>query len=225
MARTRQYLNPKASSRVNKARSADIKGMSSKELSSYIAQEGKRLNQQIVEIERRGLQTASFAYERLTSKPTYALYLGVSKSGRTKINLNTRGMSRSEKQQLAGVIRKFSQAKTMTKSGIESYNRKVLNSLRASYSGMSRLSDAQLADILKTTGFAHIKGTVGSDVVMKMIAQAADYEAMKDFLEAAGTLQTVDGAISRYNEINSEYSGEFEPLPAGAFTPWSKSKK
>ena len=222
MARTRQYLNPKASSRVSKARSADIKGMSSKELSSYIAQEGRRLNQQIAEIEKRGLQTASFAYERLTSKPTYALYLGVSKSGRTKINLSTRGMSRSEKQQLAGVIRKFSQAKTMTKSGIESYNKKVLNSLRASYSGMSRLSDEQLADILKTTGFAHIKGTVGSDVVMKMIAQAADYEAMKDFLEAAGTLQTVDGAISRYNEINSEYSGEFEPLPAGAFTPWSR---
>lgn len=222
MARTRQYLNPKASSRVNKARNADIKGMSSKELSSYIAQEGKRLNQQIAEIEKRGLQTASFAYERLTSKPTYALYLGVSKSGRTKINLSTRGMSRSEKQQLAGVIRKFSQAKTMTKSGIESYNRNVINSLKASYSGMSKLSDEQLADILKTTGFAHIKGTVGSDVIMKMIAQAADYEAMKDFLEAAGTLQTVDGAITRYNEINSEYSGEFEPLPAGAFTPWSK---
>lgn len=222
MARTRQHLNPKASSRVNKARSADIKGMSSKELSSYIAQEGKRLNQQIAEIEKRGLQTASFAYERLTSKPTYALYLGVSKSGRTKINLSTRGMSRSEKQQLAGVIRKFAQAKTMTKSGIESYNKKVLNSLRASYSGMNKLNDAQLADILKTTGFAHIKGTVGSDVIMKMIAQAADYEAMKDFLEAAGTLQTVDGAISRYNEINSTYSGEFEPLPAGAFTPWSR---
>ena len=225
MARTRQYLNPKASSRVNKARNADIKGMSSKELSSYIAQEGKRLNQQIAEIEKRGLQTASFAYERLTSKPTYALYLGVSKSGRTKINLSTRGMSRSEKQQLAGVIRKFSQAKTMTKSGIESYNKNVINSLRASYSGMSDLSNNQIADILKPTGFAHIKGTVGSNVIMKLIERGASYDAMKEYLEAAGTLQTVDTAVTRYNEINSEYSGDFEPVTPDMIIEWSKSKK
>lgn len=216
----KKHLNPKASSQVQKARTSEISSMSNKELRSYIANEGKRLNQQIVEIEKRGLQTASFAYEKLTSKPVYAQYLGNTKSGHTKINLATRNKSRSEMLQMANIIRKFSQSKTMTKSGIIEYNKSGLSSLRNRYQGMNRLSDAQLADILKTTGFAHIKGTVGSDVVMKMISQSASYEAMKSYLEASGTLQTVDKAISDYNKIQAAYSGDFEPISAGLFIPF-----
>ena len=64
-----QTLKPKASTQVQQAREADLQHMSSKELRSYIANEGKRLNQQIVEIEKRGLERESFAYEKLTSKP------------------------------------------------------------------------------------------------------------------------------------------------------------
>lgn len=220
MRQNLKHLNPKASTRVQTARESDISHMSNKALQSYIQNEGKRLNQQIREIEKRGLQTSSFAYEKLTSKPAYAQFLGTSKSGAIKINLSTRGKSRQDMLKMANVIRRFVQAKTMTKSGIEEYNKSVFNSLRSSYSGMNKLTDAQLSDILKTSGFAHIKGTVGSDVVMRMIAQAADHEAMKEYLEAAGTLQTVDKAISEYNRINSEYSNDFQAIPVNTFIPF-----
>lgn len=207
-----QRLKPKASAQLQQAREADIQHMSAKELRSYIANEGKRLNQQIVEIEKKGLERESFAYEKLTSKPQYRDYLGTTKSGHLKVNLSTRGMSRPEMQRIANIIQKFSQAQTMTASGIKEYYSNVFNGLRDRYPGMSGLTDEQLSDILKTEGFLHAKGVVGSDTVMKLIAKAASPDQMINFLQAAGTLDTHDEAISKYNEIMST-SGDWQPVP------------
>ena len=207
-----QTLKPKASTQVQQAREADLQHMSTKELRSYIANEGKRLNQQIVEIEKRGLERESFAYEKLTSKPQYRDYLGTTKSGHIKVNLATRGMSRPEMQKVANIIQKFSQAQTMTASGIQEYYSNVFNGLRDRYPGMSGLTDSQLSDILKTEGFLHAKGVVGSDTVMKLIQKAASPEQMIEFLQAAGTLDTHDEAINKYNEIMST-DGDWQPVP------------
>lgn len=205
-------LKSRASSQLQEAREADLQYMTIKELRSYIANEGKRLNQQIVEIEKRGLEKESFAYEKLTSKPQYRDYLGTSKSGHLKVNLSTRGMSRPELQRIANVIQMFSQAQTMTASGIKQYYENVFNGLRDTYPGMSELTDDQLADILKTEGFLHAKGVVGSDTVMKLIQKAASPEQMIEFLKASGSLDTHEESIEKYNEIMGT-SGDFEPLP------------
>lgn len=207
-----ERLKSRASSQLQEAREADLQYMTLKELRSYIANEGKRLNQQIVEIEKRGLEKESFAYEKLTSKPQYRDYLGTSKSGHLKVNLSTRGMSRPELQRMANVIQKFSQAQTMTASGIKQYYENVFNGLRDTYPGMSKLTDDQLADILKTEGFLHAKGVVGSDTVMKLIQKAASPEQMIEFLKASGSLDTHEESIEKYNEIMGT-SGDFEPLP------------
>ena len=207
-----ERLKSRASSQLQEAREADLQYMTLKELKSYIANEGKRLNQQIVEIEKRGLEKESFAYEKLTSKPQYRDYLGTSKSGHLKVNLSTRGMSRPELQRMANVIQKFSQAQTMTASGIKQYYENVFNGLRDTYPGMSQLTDDQLADILKTEGFLHAKGVVGSDTVMKLIQKAASPEQMIEFLKASGSLDTHEESIEKYNEIMGT-SGDFEPLP------------
>lgn len=207
-----ERLKSRASSQLQEAREADLQHMTLKELRSYIANEGKRLNQQIVEIEKRGLEKESFAYEKLTSKPQYRDYLGTTKSGHLKVNLATRGLSRPELQRMANIIQKFSQAQTMTASGIKQYYENVFNGLRDRYPGMSGLTDEQLADILKTEGFLHAKGVVGSDTVMKLIQKAASPEQMIEFLQAAGTLDTHDEAINKYNEIMST-SGQWEPVP------------
>lgn len=207
-----ERLKSRASSQLQEAREADLQYMTLKELRSYIANEGKRLNQQIVEIEKRGLEKESFAYEKLTSKPQYRDYLGTSKSGHLKVNLSTRGMSRPELQRMANVIQMFSQAQTMTASGIKQYYENVFNGLRDTYPGMSKLTDAQLADILKTEGFLHAKGVVGSDTVMKLIQKAASPEQMIEFLKASGSLDTHEESIEKYNEIMGT-SGDFEPLP------------
>ncbi len=207
-----ERLKSRASSQLQEARDADLQYMTVKELKSYIANEGKRLNQQIVEIEKRGLEKESFAYEKLTSKPQYRDYLGTSKSGHLKVNLSTRGMSRPELQRMANVIQKFSQAQTMTASGIKQYYENVFNGLRDTYPGMSKLTDDQLADILKTEGFLHAKGVVGSDTVMKLIQKAASPEQMIEFLKASGSLDTHEESIEKYNEIMGT-SGDFEPLP------------
>jgi hypothetical protein len=207
-----ERLKSRASTHLQEAREADLQHMSMKELKSYIANEGKRLNQQIVEIEKRGLEKESFAYEKLTSKPQYRDYLGTSKSGHLKVNLSTRGMSRPELQRMANVIQKFSQAQTMTASGIKQYYENVFNGLRDTYPGMSKLTDDQLADILKTEGFLHAKGVVGSDTVMKLIQKAASPEQMIEFLKASGSLDTHEESIKKYNQIMGT-SGDFEPLP------------
>lgn len=209
----RSHLSKKGSSRVQSARDVDIQHMTSKELSSYIRNEGKRLNQQIVELEKRGKQRASYAYERLTSKPAYAPFLGVTSSGHTKINLNQRGMTRQQKQQLAKVIEKFSGAKTITVSGIEEYNKNVLNGLRRKYPGLKDLSDDELSDILKTEGFAHIKGTVGSDTIFKLIAKAQSPETMIKYLESSGAIETRMKALEEYNTINKEADKGWRRVP------------
>lgn len=207
-----ERLKSRASTHLQEARDADLQHMTLKELKSYIANEGKRLNQQIVEIEKRGLEKESFAYEKLTSKPQYRDYLGTTKSGHLKVNLATRGMSRPELQRMANIIQKFSQAQTMTASGIKQYYENVFNGLRDTYPGMSKLTDDQLADILKTEGFLHAKGVVGSDTVMKLIQKAASPEQMIEFLKASGSLDTHEESIEKYNEIMGT-SGDFEPLP------------
>lgn len=225
--RSRKHLTPKASTRVQRARETDIQHMTVSQLRSYIANEGKRLNQQLVQLEKTGMTTQSFAYERLTSRPEYTKYLGMSKSGHVKINLSTRGLKRGAMQRIAGIIEKFANAKTITQSGIESYYSGVFNSLRNSYAGMSKLTDDQLADILKTEGFAHAKATVGSDTIMKMIANSVSPQRMKEMLEDAGSLTTSDAMIESYNNIMSRKittaESPFVPVPDYVFVPFAKS--
>ena len=222
--RSRKHLTPKASTRVQKARETDIQHMTVKELRSYISNEGKRLNQQLVQLEKTGMDKQSFAYERLTSRPEYTKYLGLSKSGHIKVNLSTKGLTRGAMQRIAGVIEKFANTKTITQSGIESYYKNVFGSLRESYSGMSRLTDDQLADILKTDGFDHAKGTLGSDTIMSLIAGGVTPERMKQFLEDSGSLKTSDEMIDKYNEIMSvgvsDYEKQFFDVPDTEFVPF-----
>ena len=196
-----QTLKPKASAQLQQAREADLQHMSTKELRSYIANEGKRLNQQIVEIEKQGKEREAYAYQKLTSQAKYRDYLGTTKSGHIKVNLATRGMSRPEMQKVANIIQQFSQAQTMTVSGIKQYYHNVYEGMRQKYTGMKDLTDEQIADIINTEGFFHAMGTIGSDTVMKLIEKSAGPQYMMKFLEAAGSLNTQDESITKYNEI------------------------
>lgn len=225
--RSRKHLNPKASTRVQRARSTDIQHMTMVQLRSYIANEGKRLNQQLVQLEKSGITQQSFAYERLTSRPEYTKYLGVSKSGHVKINLSTRGMKRGQMQRIAGVIEKFANAKTITQSGIESYYGNLFDSLRKTYPAMSTLTNDQLADILKTEGFAHAKSTLGSDTIMRMIADSVTPDRMSKFLEDSGQWTTSDKMVDEYNKIMSKRITKreqpFARVPKGVFVPFEKT--
>ena len=220
MARKRltkiQKRTPKASKQVQVARDADVKKMTVKQLKLYIANEGKRLNQQLVEIQKRGLQRESFAYSKLVDTPRYATYLGTSKSGRVKVNLATRGKSRGEMQRVAGLIQQFANTKTITVTGIKSYYASVFQKLRANYEGFGDLSDEQLADILKTEGFAHAKAVVGSANIFTMIHESADINEMKDYLEKTGSLKSKYKMIKQFQK----YHPDFMPVPAGKKTPF-----
>lgn len=197
---------------VQKARQIDLVKASTKELKSYIANEGKRLNQQIVTIEKNaGLAKSSFAYKYLTEKPQFSQYLGVNKSGRTKIELSTRGKSRQELQQLAGVINKFITMETMTKKGIKNYYGRVFDSLRRKYPGLEKLSDEQLADILTTEGFESAKGFDGSDRIFTKIGEAKDANTMIKYLEKRNTFETVISADQYFKQINANVVDKGNP--------------
>lgn len=206
------------------ARYIDIHSSTVKELRSYIANEGKRLNQQLVEIQKRGLEKTSFGYEALVESNKNKEFLGVSKSGKLKINLNTRGMDRAELQRLAGVINRTVQYKTITPSGIKKYYGSVFASLRdnAGMDGLSKFSDDELADILKTEGWESAKSTLGSEQAFKMIGSADDAEKIKNFLETEGGGKSITDYVKDFNdETGAGY--KWEPA-TNVPTGWGKDK-
>ena len=73
----KKYINPKASSNVYRARQIDVQKMGAKELRAYVQNEGKRLNQQLAALQKRGYTDRSFAYSKLTETPRYAEFLGL----------------------------------------------------------------------------------------------------------------------------------------------------
>ena len=215
----KKYINPKASSNVYRARDIDVQKMGAKELKSYIRNEGKRLNQQLVELQRKGYTDQSFAYSKLTETPRYAEFLGLSKSGKVKVNLSTRGKTRSQLQRIANVIQRFVTTKTITISGIKDYYKNVFTTLRGKYKGFGSLTDEQLADILKTDGFTHAKAVLGSDTIFKMIHQEADVDFMAEYLDRIGDLKTRDAAELEFNKMKGLKAG-FTPVPEGMDIPF-----
>lgn len=215
----KKYINPKASSNVYYGREIDVQKMGAKELRAYVQNEGKRLNQQLAELQKRGYTDQSFAYSKLTETPRYAEFLGLSKSGKVKINLNTRGKSRSQLQRVANIIQRFANTKTITISGIKDYYKNVFSTLRGKYEGFGDLTDEQLANILKTDGFTHAKGVLGSDTIFKMIHQAADVDFMEKYLENIGDLKTREAAEVEFDRMQGLLKG-FTPVPDDVVIPF-----
>lgn len=188
--------------KVQKARSIDLQKASVQELKSFIANEGKRLNRQITQIEKdEKLQKTSFAYRQLVERPQNAQFLGQSKSGYTKINLSTKGKQRSDLQQIASLIQRTAASKTITKRGIKEYYEGVFKSLRETYPGLADLSDDELSDILLTEGFESAKGAEGSDRIFQRIAQAKDAASIKKYIEKTVGMETVEQRNREYKDL------------------------
>lgn len=189
------------SNKASKARSIDIVRASENALKLYIQVEGKRLNQQIAQLEKFNIESASFAYKNLIDKPQYNKFLTKSKSGHTKVDITTRGKSRQQLQEIASVIKKTVTAQTITKSGITAYYGKVFASLRSRYPGLNKFSDEQLADILTTMGFESSKGFEGSDRIFQKIASAKDAESIVKYLEKTNGFETIKQADKEYKDL------------------------
>lgn len=191
MARLRTAQSP---------RSIDTRAATNEQLRLYISQEGKRLNWQIAQLEKRGLETSSFAYQNLMDKSSNRPFLGVSKSEHMKINLATRGKTRSQLQQMASVIQKTVTSETITPSGIKNYYGRVFESLKARYPEMRKFTDAELADIFTTMGFESAKNKLGSDRIMQMIAKGSSAEDVKTYIEKSVGFETISQAEREYNK-------------------------
>lgn len=179
----------------------DVHGATVKELRAYIANEGKRLNQQLVEIQKRGLTETSFGYEALANSSKNREFLGVSKSGRLKVNLNTRGMERGELQRLAKLIDRTTAYQTITVTGIKEYYGRVFAKLREKYPGLAQFSDKQLEDILKTEGWESAKASVGSSQAFEMIGSADNADKIMAFLESSGAGKSIESYVKDFNEF------------------------
>lgn len=196
----------------------DIGGATVKELRAYIANEGKRLNQQLVEIQKRGLTESSFGYQALVDSSKNRQFLGLSKSGNVKVNLNTRGLDRYELQKLAGVINRTTGYQTITTTGIKEYYGSVFDTLRnkPGYESLKKFDDNQLADILKTEGFESMKRTVGSEQTFRMIGSVDSADKIMGWLEKSGGGQSISSYVKDFNEFTG--SGyEWQPATAVPF--------
>lgn len=190
----------------------DVHSASVKELRAYIANEGKRLNQQLVELQKRGKTESSFGYKALVDASKNREFLGVSKSGKLKINLNTRGMERGELQRLAGLINRTTSYQTITVTGIKAYYKQVFASLREKYPELKDMTDDQLADILETEGWESAKGTVGSGQAFRMIGTADSADKVVSFLENSGAGKSISSYVKDFNTYTgADYVWEPEP--------------
>lgn len=90
--------------------------LSNKRLIAYIQARGKTANQRLVLLEKSGLSNYP-AYQYISSKISDKLTT-TSASGSLKIDIKTRGLSRSELLEKAYVIQRFLEAKTSTVRGI-----------------------------------------------------------------------------------------------------------
>lgn len=198
----------------------DIHGATVKELRAYISNEGKRLNQQLVEIQKRGLQESSFGYDNLTKRSINHPFLGVSKSGMLKVNLSTRGLGRGELQELAGVIKRTVSYQTITITGIKQYYGRVFETLRnkPGYENLKRFTDTQLADILKTTGWESAKTTLGSEQAFRMIGSVKSANQAIKWLERSGGGQSIDSYVKEFNKFTGA-GYQWEPATNTPFGP------
>ena len=199
----------------------DVHGATVKELRSYIANEGKRLNQQLVEIQKRGLSETSFGYEALVNSSKNREFLGVSKSGRLKVNLNTRGMERGELQRLARLIDRTTAYQTITVTGIKDYYARVFAKLRSKYPGLAQFSDKQLEDILKTEGWESAKASVGSSQAFEMVGSADNADKIMAFLESSGAGKSIESYVKDFNEFTGA-SYVWQPAEEIPFTDKTK---
>lgn len=175
----------------------------------YISQEGKRLNWQISQLEKKGMETSSFAYQNLVNQSSNRPFLGKSASGSTKFNLSTRGKTRQQMEAMASIIQKTVNSQTITVSGIKNYYKTVFDSLRKRYPELNKFSDEELADIFTTMGFESAKNKLGSDRLMQMVAQAKNADSIENYIEQANGFETIISAENKYNEImgtNFEYT-------------------
>lgn len=194
---------------VQKARQIDIRSATKEQLRMYISQEGKRLNWQISQLEKNGMETSSFAYQNLVNQSSNRPFLGKSSSGSTKFNLSTRGKTRQQMEAMASIIQKTVNSQTITVSGIKNYYKTVFDSLRKRYPELNKFSDEELADIFTTMGFESAKNKLGSDRLMQMVAQAKNADSIENYIEQANGFETIISAENKYNEImgtNFEYT-------------------
>lgn len=186
---------------VQKSRQINIRSATKEQLRLYISQEGKRLNWQIAELEKRGLERSSFAYQNLIDRSANQQYLGKSKSGHMKIKLNTRAMTKQQMQSLASVISATVNSQTITPSGIKNYYKSVFDSLRKRYPELQKFSDDELADIFTTMGFESAKNKLGSDRLMQMISQSKNAQSIQDYIEQSNGFETIISAERKFNDI------------------------
>ena len=184
-----------------KARQIDVRSATKQQLQMYISQEGKRLNWQLSQLEKRGMVKSSFAYQNLMNRAANLKYLGKSKSGYTKVNLSTRGMTRQQMEGLASVIQKTVNAQTITPSGIKNYYNKVFDSLRNHYPELAQFSDEELGDIFTTEGFEASKTKLDSDRLMQMIAKSTSVDKLKDYIAKSNRFEDVVKAERAYRKL------------------------
>lgn len=98
-----------------------------RELSDFIHAYGKRANERIADLERRGLENSSLAYRYLTEKSNATLVM--SRSGHTKFDLRTRNLNIKELRSRAEKIEQYLNAKTSTAGGIKAASNKTYNTL------------------------------------------------------------------------------------------------
>lgn len=147
-------------------RQIDINSATTKQLISYIQNEGKRANQRLVSIEKAGEQNTT-AYHFLTSSSRYRKVLTRSKSGHAKIVVDTRKKSIQELRRIAGAIHGFMGAQTSTIKGIKLQRSRSYEAFRKN--SKVNISQREWSDIMTTQGLQSLKDKFGSDIIVKLL--------------------------------------------------------
>lgn len=149
-------------------------------LAREVARMAKTANQRLRELEKQDLGKASNAYrymERLHYDKDNAT--ATDSSGRMKFNTNFRGKTYQEIQHEAAELKRFLEAKTSTKTGVDAKYLRGYETFTRNNGG-ENMKYSDFAEMMKSETMKNLKKVYGSDVIVRMSKRLNDGEEWAD---------------------------------------------
>lgn len=151
------------------------------DLAREVAKMAKTANQRLRELEKQGIGKASNAYrymERLHYDKDNAT--ATDSSGRMKFNTNFRGKSYQEIQHEAAEIKRFLEAKTSTKTGVDAKYLRGYQTFQQNAEGTENMTYSDFSEMMKSETMKKLKKAYGSDVIVRMSKRLSAGEKWED---------------------------------------------
>lgn len=166
-------------------------------LRSYIAKYGKRINEQIANLERENKEFSSIEYRMLLQQNQNDLLR--SKSGHIKINLRTTKSTIQQLRHIATLIQNFGSGVTNTLTGQKQYFGSIQKTISEKYD-ISDFSLQEFAELMASKAVERLNEKIGvSEMVLYLMKEGNSADKIENILnKLLKEMNTTNGLLSVY---------------------------